>query len=310
MLIDGHRGTRRIATIACRPDLQTIRNPHGARRKFLVQCIARKRVGVLIAACPETPGLAAAARELPIVFGDRVPIAGRNFVRVRIADHTALVIELAAQLEFERVDLADQLLVHLLDQRRIPWKELGIQVTHLFDQRLQLLARLGAILHRGLHLIEKVQPLIDLGLGIGRSGSLSRHCGRAGSASGAGVIAKRAVFIVPATAARITRDAGTPALTTLLATLSRLASLALLSTLARLATLALLSALSRLATLALLTALALLSRLTVARQLLAGPVTLLSRLSAAAGLSLTRLSLSRLPAGTSPEPIELIPQTR
>lgn len=53
MLIDGHKGTKRIATIACRPDLQTIRNPDGARHKFLAQCIARKRVGVLIAACPD-----------------------------------------------------------------------------------------------------------------------------------------------------------------------------------------------------------------------------------------------------------------
>jgi len=44
--------------------------------------------------------------------------------------------------------------VHLLDESGITRKALGIQISHLLDQGLQLLARFGAILHRGTHLVK------------------------------------------------------------------------------------------------------------------------------------------------------------
>ncbi len=81
-------------------------------------------------------------------------------------------IELAAELQFQRVHVADQLLVHLLHQFGIPWETAGIQLAHLVDQGLQLLARLGTILHYGANLVEEVQSLVNLPLGIGRVGAL------------------------------------------------------------------------------------------------------------------------------------------
>ena len=132
--------------------------------------------------------LVAAAGEFAVVLGDRVLIAGGDLGRVGVADRAALVfIELAAQLQFQRVHVADELLVHLLDQRGIPGETAGIQIAHLIDQRLQLLPRLGTILHRGANLVEKVQSLVDLALRIGRVGTLLRRHGLAGDARIAGV---------------------------------------------------------------------------------------------------------------------------
>ena len=79
----------------------------------------------------------------------------------------------------------------------------------MIDQGLQLLPRLGTILHGGANLVEKVQSLVDLALRIGRVGTLLRRHGLTGDASIAGVIAAIhvAVAIAPA-AARIARRTG------------------------------------------------------------------------------------------------------
>jgi hypothetical protein len=49
MLLYGHSGTNPLSTIACRPDLQTIRNQPLHRLKFLVQYIARAREYAVLA---------------------------------------------------------------------------------------------------------------------------------------------------------------------------------------------------------------------------------------------------------------------
>ena len=110
-------------------------------------------------------------------------------------------VELLAQLQFQRVHAADELLVHLLDQGGIPGETAGIQIAHLNDQGLQLLPRLGTILHYGTNLVEKVQSLVDLALGVGRVGTLLRRHGLAGDASIAGVIVAkyRTIAIASAT---------------------------------------------------------------------------------------------------------------
>ena len=103
--------------------------------------------------------LVAAAGEFAVVLGDRVLIAGRDLGRVGVADRAAPVfIELAAQLQFQRVHAADQLLVHLLDQRGIPGETAGIQIAHLIDQGLQLLPRLGTILHAARTWLRRFNP--------------------------------------------------------------------------------------------------------------------------------------------------------
>src|SRR5271157_5686534 len=58
--------------------------------------------------------------------------------------------------------------MHLLHQRRIPRKSLGIEIAHLVDQRLYLLPRFGTFLYGAANLVEKVQSLFDLALCIGR----------------------------------------------------------------------------------------------------------------------------------------------
>jgi hypothetical protein len=171
----------------------------------------------------------AAAGEFAIVLGDRIPVAGGNFGRVGVADCAAVVsIELAAQLQFQRVHAADELLVHLLDQGGITGETARIQTAHLVDQGLQLLPRLGTILHHGPNLVEKVQSLVNLALGIGGVGTLLRGYGPPSDASIAGVItAIRATTAIGATSriAYLTRDAVAN-----LATLTGLAALPLLLT--------------------------------------------------------------------------------
>ena len=145
--------------------------------------------------------LVAAAGEFAVVLGDRVLIAGGNLGWVGVADGAAAgFVELAAQLQFQGVHAADKLLVHLLHQGGIAGETAGIQIAHLIDQRLQLLPRLGTILHRGANLVEKVQSLVDLSLRIGGVGTrLGRH-GVAGDVSIAGVVVAvhRGIAIGPA----------------------------------------------------------------------------------------------------------------
>jgi hypothetical protein len=85
--------------------------------------------------------------------------------------------------------------VHLLDQGGIPGEAAGIQIAHLIDEGLQLLARLRAILHRGTNLVEKVQSLVNLALGIARVGTLLGRHGVTGDVRIAGVIGANAVAI-------------------------------------------------------------------------------------------------------------------
>src|SRR6516164_5591991 len=149
-----------------------------------------------------------AAREFAVVLGDGVLIAGRDSDRVGVTDRTALVfVELVAQLQFERVHGADQLLAHLLNQGGVPREASRVQIAHLFNQGLQLLLRLGTILHCGANLVEKVQPLVNLALRVGRVGTLIRRHGPTGDAGIAGVkIAIERAVAIPSTPGR-TRDA-------------------------------------------------------------------------------------------------------
>ena len=180
------------------------------------------------------------------------------------------------------------------------------------------MARLGTILHHGTQLVENVQTLIDLALGIGRIWTLLRRCGLSGNACVAGV--HRAAIAITATvrtgcsagnavANRTRLTSRLPAATALSATaLASLLSLALLPGLATLRLLltalaaSALSALSLLAlSLSLTLSLASLRGLRVAVQL--------------AGLSLTLLAsalatLARLSIGLASQSRELIPQAR
>jgi hypothetical protein len=249
----------------------------------------------------------AAAGEFAIVLGDRIPIASRNLCRIGVADGAAMVlIELAPQLQFQRVYAADELLVHLFDQGGIPGETFGIETAHLIDERLQLLPRFGAILHSGANLVEDVQTLVDVALGIGRVGTLLGRHGLAHDVSIAGVkVAIRGTTAIPTgriphwtgeTIAHRTRLASA-ALTALLLATSTLASAltALLTALAALLT-GLLTGLTAL--------LAGLAALPVAAELLTS-----HRLAASARLTLltwSRLTLSRLSVGTSTKTGELI----
>jgi hypothetical protein len=144
----------------------------------------------------------AAAGEFAVILRDRILIAGGDLGGVGVANRSALIlVELAAQLQFERVHLAHQLLVYLLHQSLIPRKTAGIQIAHLIDQGLQLLLCLGTILHCGANLVKKIQTLINLALGIGRSGTLlPRHRGLTGDAVIAGIkVAQSGAAATPAT---------------------------------------------------------------------------------------------------------------
>ena len=226
--------------------------------------------------------------------------------------------------------------MHLLNQGGIPGKTAGIQIAHLIDQRLQLLPRLGTILHYGANLVEKVQSLVDLALGIGRVGTLLGRHGLSGDASIAGVIGAIAVAVaIAAATGRIacrTSDAVPDITCQGLTPLTALATGALatgltLTTLTGLAAAltastglaALLARLPRLPILRLLlTGLASLTGLPVAAEL-AGPLELLA--AGLAGLPLSRLrvrlrvglrvrSRVRLRAGTPAEAGKLVTHTR
>jgi hypothetical protein len=283
----------------------------------------------------------ASAGELAVVFRYRVLIAGGNFGRIRVAYRAAPgFVQLAAQLQFQRVDIADELLMHLLYQLGISAETGGIQIAHLVDESLQLLPRLRAILHYRAKLVENIQALIDLALGIGGIRTLLRRRGLPGNARVAGVhraaIASVGVGIAccPAgdpvadstgLACRLTTSTALAATTLAsLLTLSLALSLALLSGLATLSLL--LSALAASAlTLALTLALALSLALTlllarlrglrVAVQLAGlGPtllaLALLTLLALTlATLTLTLTTLARLSIGLSTQARELIPKT-
>jgi hypothetical protein len=175
--------------------------------------------------------------------------------------------------------------VHLINQSGIPRETAGIQTAHLIDQGLQLLPRLGTILHYGTNLVEKVQSLVNLALGIGRVGTLLGRHGPTGYASIAGVISANsaAIAVGRATTGWIAYWTGEA-----VPDRTRLTS-ACLTTLAGLAVLPWL-----------LTWLTGLTRLPVAVEL-AGLELL------AAGLP--GLTLSRLRVGTSAETGELVAQT-
>ncbi len=80
-------------------------------------------------------------------------------------------IELPAQLQFQRVDATDELLVHLLHQRRDSrGNGLGSRLRISSMRTLQLLPRFRTILHGGANLVENVQTLVDLRAGC-RPGS-------------------------------------------------------------------------------------------------------------------------------------------
>jgi len=71
-------------------------------------------------------------------------------------------------LQFQRVHAADELLMYLLDQGWIAWETARVQIAHLLDQGPATVARaLGIVLHRRANLVQSVQCLIDLALGIG-----------------------------------------------------------------------------------------------------------------------------------------------
>jgi len=114
--------------------------------------------------------LVVAARELAVIVGDRVLITRGDLGRVGIADRAALIlIELVAQLQLQCVHAAQELLMHLLHQTLIPGETFGIEISHFGDQRLQLLFRLRAVLHRRADLVQQVQTLIDVPFRIKRA---------------------------------------------------------------------------------------------------------------------------------------------
>lgn len=255
-----------------------------------------------------------AAGELAIVFRYRIPITGGNLRWIGVSDGAAFFIELLAQLQFQRVDAADELLVHLLHQRGIARETAGIETAHLIDENLQLFPRFRTVLNGGAHLVENVQTLIDIALGVGRvrtllgSNSLTHDVRIAGIEvairHAAAIAARRIPHWTGLTIAHRARLA--TALTSRL-----LASGALTAALAALTLTALLAALTGLTALlaALAALLAGLAALSVAAELLA-----LHRwaalLAAAPGLSLSGLSLSRLRVGTSAKAGEPVAQTR
>jgi hypothetical protein len=57
--------------------------------------------------------------------------------------------------------------MHLFNESGIPRETAGIEIAHLLDQGLQLLPLFGIILNGRANLIESVQRLVDLTLGIG-----------------------------------------------------------------------------------------------------------------------------------------------
>lgn len=173
---------------------------------------------------------------------------------------------------------------------------------------------LGTILHRATNLIEQVQSLVNLGLGIGRGGTLRpRRRGLTGNAIIAGIdVAKRSAPATPTGPSVRDAAAGLIALTLTLALALTLTSLALASfTLTALALLTLtLLALAALAVLALLLTLlsALTGLLTIGHQLTGLE---LAGLIAAALLALTlTLAGSRIGLRLSTEAVKLIAQTR
>jgi hypothetical protein len=195
----------------------------------------------------------------------------------------------------------------------------------LFDQGLQLLPRLGTILHCGTNLVEKVQSLVNLALGIGRVGALLGRHGLTLDASIAGVIVAvyGAIAIARATGRIALRTGETVAHRTRLAAAGSTCLLLAAGTLAAGLTCLLLAAGTLAATLttltglaALLARLALLPRLAVLRLPLSGltgwPVAgeLLGLELLAAGLAgKAGLTLSRLRGGTSTEAGDLVAQT-
>jgi hypothetical protein len=161
----------------------------------------------------------------------------------------------------------------------------------LLDQGLQRLPRLRVILRGGANLVQEVQALVNLALGIGRVGTWPGRYGLAGDVIIADILATIYVAVAPATAARTNHT---------VADHTRLASAGLAYLLA--------------AGLTTLTALATLTRLTL---LLPG-LTALTGLAipteltvfSLAGLALSILTLSRLRIGlTSAEVAELVAQT-
>lgn len=91
--------------------------------------------------------LVAAARKFPVVLGDRILIPRRHLGRICVANRPALLLfQLSPQLQLERVHAADELLMHLLNERGIPRETARIQLAHLIDQRLEFLLCLRAIL--------------------------------------------------------------------------------------------------------------------------------------------------------------------
>lgn len=118
-----------------------------------------------------------AAGKFAVVLGDRVSIPGRHLSGIGVADGSPVIfIECLAQLQFERIHIAQELLMHLLHQGWIPGEAAGVQITHLLDQRLQLALRLRIILYLGANLVKKSQALVNLALRVGRVGTgLRRH---------------------------------------------------------------------------------------------------------------------------------------
>jgi hypothetical protein len=184
--------------------------------------------------------------------------------------------------------------VHLLNQSRITGETAGVQVSHLVDQGLQLLACFRTVLHGGPNLVQKVKPLINLALRVGRIRTLLGRRGGAGNSGVARIVSTIAIGpITPSRTAAcraitdVTRQAS--------ATLTALPSLSLLSALTNLPPLTLLTTLTLLATLPALARLA-------ARAAHSGLC--LSLLLAIALLTIARGAVPRGPAQTR----NLIPQ--
>ena len=146
---------------------------------------------------------ASSGAEAAEVVGDGLLVAGGHGVGIGAADLTGpLAVLIAAQLELERVEPAQQPLVELLDHRRVAGEAAKIQVLHLADQFLDLPLHLGIARGLSAKLVQFVQALLNGLLGIARRGCLAWRPRRPASGIVAGI---EAAVLITAGAGRATR---------------------------------------------------------------------------------------------------------
>src|SRR5438270_4389239 len=95
--------------------------------------------------------------ESPIVPSHGILISGRNSIRLARARFGSAV---TLQLQFDAIDRAEHLPVHLFYHRRIAWKPAGIELLHLPRQFLHLFHRLLIALNHLPQLVQLAHALL------------------------------------------------------------------------------------------------------------------------------------------------------